>query len=66
MSMAVKDVVPELQDLTHLDWTESVVSSAAGGSYLKARTGEGPEARYYNTCHTGFCARACAWAAKTI
>lgn len=45
--MAVKDVVSELQDLTHLDWTESAVSSATGGSYLKARLGEGPDARYF-------------------
>ena len=42
-----KDIEPKLQDLTHLDWSESVVSSATGGSFLKARSGEGAEATYY-------------------
>ena len=42
-----KDVELALQDLTSLDWTESNVSSATGGSYLKARTGEGADATYY-------------------
>lgn len=42
-----KDVVNTLQDLTHLDWSESATSSATGGSYLKARTGDGAEATYY-------------------
>lgn len=41
------DVQHTLQDLTHLDWSESETSSATGGSYLKARSGEGPEATYY-------------------
>ena len=36
-----------LKDLTHLDWSESSVSSATGGSYLKARFGEGPAATYF-------------------
>ena len=43
----MKDIEPSLQDLTGLDWSESVVSSATGGSYLKARFGEGAEAVYY-------------------
>ena len=42
-----KDVQQELQDLTHLDWSESVTTSATGGSYLKARFGEGAAALYY-------------------
>ena len=42
-----KDVVHTLQDLTHLDWSESATSSATGGSYLKARSGDGTEATYY-------------------
>ena len=42
-----KDVEPDLHDLTHLDWSESVASSATGGSYLKARFGDGAEAVYY-------------------
>ena len=41
------DVTTELQDLTHLDWSESATTSAAGGSYLKARSGDGAEATYY-------------------
>ena len=41
------DVQHTLQDLTHLDWSESATSSATGGSYLKARDGVGPEATYY-------------------
>lgn len=41
-----KDVVNTLQDLTWLDWSESTTSSAMGGSYLKARSGEGAEATY--------------------
>ena len=41
------DIEPKLQDLTHLDWSESSTSSATGGSYLKARVNEGPEAKYY-------------------
>ena len=41
------DIEPVLQDLTFLDWSESAVSSATGGSYLKARQGEGAEAVYY-------------------
>lgn len=45
--MKLRDVEPELQDLTHLDWSESAVSSATGGSYLKARFGEGAAAVYY-------------------
>ena len=36
-----------LKDLTYLDWSESSVSSATGGSYLKARFGEGPAATYF-------------------
>lgn len=43
----MKDVESALQDLTQLDWSESAVSSATGGSYLKARFGEGAEAVYY-------------------
>ena len=43
----LKDVECELQDLTHLDWSESATSSAASGSYLKARFGEGSAATYY-------------------
>ena len=42
-----KDVEHAIQDLTHLDWSESSVSSATGGSYLKARSGDGAEATYY-------------------
>ena len=42
-----KDVEASLQDLTSLDWAESSVSSATGGSYLKARLGEGSSATYY-------------------
>lgn len=45
--MTVKDVDQELCDLTHLDWSESATSSATGGSYLKARFGEGAAATYY-------------------
>lgn len=41
------DVEHTLQDLTHLDWSESATSSATGGSYLKARSGDGAEATYY-------------------
>ena len=41
------DIVLALKDLTHLDWSESAVSSATGGSYLKARSGEGSAATYY-------------------
>ena len=43
----MKDIEPVLQDLAYLDWTESAVSSATGGTYLKARFGEGSEATYY-------------------
>lgn len=42
-----KDVETVLQDLGHLDWSESAVSSATGGSYLKARAGAGSDAVYY-------------------
>lgn len=42
-----KDVIAALQDLGHLDWSESAVCSATGGSYLKARVGEGSDAVYY-------------------
>ena len=42
-----RDIEPDLQDLTDLDWTESAVSSATGGSFLKARRGEGADATYY-------------------
>lgn len=42
-----KNVTTELQDLTHLDWSESATASATGGSYLKARSGDGAEATYY-------------------
>ena len=45
--MRLRDVEPEVRDLTHLDWSESAVSSATGGSYLKARFGDGPAATYY-------------------
>ena len=41
------DIQPALQDLTYLDWSESAVSSATGGSFLKARSGEGADATYY-------------------
>ena len=41
------DVEHTLRDLTHLDWSESATSSATGGSYLKARSGDGVEATYY-------------------
>lgn len=51
----MKDIEPTLQDLTHLDWSESSVSSATGGSYLKARMGEGTAARYYKlSCYDEF------------
>ena len=43
----LRDVVHTTQDLTYLDWSESVTSSATGGSYLKARAGDGAEATYY-------------------
>ena len=42
-----KDVKHTPQDLTHLDWSESATSSATGGSYLKARSGDGAEATYF-------------------
>lgn len=42
-----KDVEHTPQDLTHLDWSESATSSATGGSYLKARSGDGAEATYF-------------------
>lgn len=42
-----QDIEPCLQDLTDLDWSESTVSSATGGSLLKARRGEGADAVYY-------------------
>ena len=45
--MAARDIESILQDLTGLDWSESAVSSATGGSYLKARQGEGADATYY-------------------
>ena len=45
--LAAKDVEPSIQDLTSLDWSESSVSSATGGSYLKSRFGEGSAATYY-------------------
>ena len=43
----VVDIQSSLQDLTNLDWSESATSSATGGSYLKARRGEGVAATYY-------------------
>ena len=43
----MKDVEATLVDLADLDWSESSVSSATGGSYLKARSGEGAQAVYY-------------------
>ena len=42
-----KDIETALQDLTQLDWSESAVNSATGGSYLKARSGEGDAATYF-------------------
>ena len=42
-----KDLETRLEDLRHLDWTESSVTSATGGSYLKARTGQGSTAVFY-------------------
>ena len=42
-----KDVEASIQDLTSLDWSESSISSATGGSYLKARFGEGSAATYF-------------------
>lgn len=42
-----RDVVHTLQDLRHLDWSESITSSATGGSYLKARSDDGPGTTYY-------------------
>ena len=42
-----RDIEPILQDLTYLDWTEHITSSALGGSYLKARSGTGAESLYY-------------------
>lgn len=47
VALVAKDVKLALQDLTHLDWSESSTSSATGGSYLKARFGEGSTASYY-------------------
>ena len=43
----MRDIDSGLRDLSHLDWAESTTTSATGGSYLKARAGDGPEATYY-------------------
>ena len=43
----MNDITYKLQDLRKLDWVESVNTSGTGGTFLKARQGEGPGAVYY-------------------
>lgn len=45
--MTSHDVIKKLQDYTHLDWSEKVVSSGTGGTFLKARTGTSNAKTYY-------------------
>ena len=41
------DLIAQLQDLRHLDWTEHHGSSGTGGMLLKARESQGEHAIYY-------------------
>lgn len=63
MFESIADIRTDLQDLRHLDWSESTTSSATGGSHLKARFGEGAAATYYKlSCYdqvNGVCGREC-------
>lgn len=43
----MNDITYKLQDLRALDWVESVNTSGTGGTFLKARQGEGTGASYY-------------------
>ena len=43
----MNDITYKLQDLRELDWVESVNTSGAGGTFLKARKGTGNSAVYY-------------------
>lgn len=53
--MRAYDVVHTLQDLRHLEWSESGQTSASGGTFLKARTGVGGHATYYKlSCYDSY------------
>ena len=53
--MRAYDVIATMQDLRHLDWSESGQTSASGGTFLKARTGVGSQAMYYKlSCYDSY------------
>ena len=41
------NIVRPLEDLRHLEWTECINTTGAGGTFLKARQGKGKDAVYY-------------------
>lgn len=45
--MRVYDLIKTCQDLTHLEWSESMQTSGSGGTFLKSREGVGAKATYY-------------------
>ena len=53
--MRAYDVIHTVQDLRQLVWSETGQTSASGGTFLKARTGIGPNATYYKlSCYDSY------------